>query len=580
MTAAVRYPSSEITPHGWHHLITDTRPMMRLRAYDGSIDTYLMGGYAPPFHDDTVSPEAVALTNLKGLIPPWKHITQKGATQDGVTHIDALYDPTEVEMTVECVGRDQKHLRRVISDVIASIDAKQQAELSFLTHDLGYWWAPVRWFQGNPPDPLNNLGRRRQRLSLRLSADDAFWRTYDDISMFSFVYEDMTDTFAVDHYGQGGYDLGADWPQHYDGDGGGYCYSRDGQARWLDDPDDLFSTQSRQVVNGPYKDFETTTDNQVVNIVLGSLPEITLFDGAYDHIWGRMGRDGGGDWDGNGVRASVGMNNFIGWVRLSYYINFVEHVMAERPLLIPPLMGEKFTLICGVEGNPRMFQILRNGLPILRHKENGTASPLGADYRGIGFGMRAGGALITQATPANIRKISAGDNATVSQSGFVAATNIGDQPMYRDYTVFGPGTFRIYDGPGATEYVEFGPLLPNQVAFLRTDPRSKTTLVQDLTSIPPTPQELTIFQRAVKQIIHFFTSENAFTAQIESMFGIAPPQGPMYSLLSGRFSDASAIPAKSPGRSATPYHVRVEIDDGNADSKIISAGTPLRRWPL
>ena len=96
MTSPVKpdivYPAGELTPHGWWHLTNGTRPTMRLRAYDGSVDFYLLGPYAPPFHDPTM-PEAVALKSLKGLIPPWQHITQKGATQDGITHVDALLDP-------------------------------------------------------------------------------------------------------------------------------------------------------------------------------------------------------------------------------------------------------------------------------------------------------------------------------------------------------------------------------------------------------------------------------------------------------------------------------------------------------
>src|SRR5882757_7389160 len=118
---------------------------MRLRAYDGSIDFYLMGGYSIP--DRFTAPECVEVKRdgLKGLIPPWKHIDQKGATEDGITNIDALYDPIEVGLNVTCRGRDGKHLRRVHGDLIASLDAKQESELSFLTQDLGYWWAPVRW---------------------------------------------------------------------------------------------------------------------------------------------------------------------------------------------------------------------------------------------------------------------------------------------------------------------------------------------------------------------------------------------------------------------------------------------------
>ncbi|HSA41291.1 MAG TPA: hypothetical protein P5061_11790, partial [Mycobacterium sp.] len=148
-------------------------------------------------------------------------------------------------------------------------------------------------------------------------------------------------------------------------------------------------------------------------------------------------------------------------------------------------------------------------------------------------------------------------------------------------TVFGPGLFRIYDGPGSSDFVEFGPLLPNQVAFLRTDPRTHTTLVQDLTTVAPTPQELNIFQAAINQLLTFAGADtNAFLQQFQSAFGIRTAQGPMYSLLKGRFSDNSAIRAKSPGRPAHPYFVRVDIDDGDANSKIISAGTPLRRYPL
>jgi hypothetical protein len=194
--------------------------------------------------------------------------------------------------------------------------------------------------------------------------------------------------------------------------------------------------------------------------------------------------------------------------------------------------------------------------------------------------MRAGSGASAQAQPAWIRKVSAGDNGTASAVGFLARTNIGDQPMYDDYTVFGPGTFRFADGPGSADMVEFGPLLPNQIAFIRTDPRKRS--VQDLTVVPPSPQELTTFQEALQKFISFATGNNIppLLQAIQSLFGIRPPQGNMYSLLSGRFSDAAAIPPKSPGNAATPYYVRVEIVGGNADTKIIASGVPQRRWPL
>ncbi|AUV60518.1 minor tail protein [Mycobacterium phage OldBen] len=568
--AKKHYPATGVTPHGWYDLAKGEKPMMWLDAYDGSITFHMMGGMAVP--DRVVAPEMVHLTSLKGLIPPWKHIDQKGATEDGITNIDALYDPIEVEVGVECRGRSPKWTRRVYRDLVASIDAKQESTLNFLTHDMGHWWAPVRWFQGAPQAPLE-IGKR-QRESLRLRADSGFWRTYDYAASFQFEYESMTDTFNYDT--SGSQDLGADWPLYYEGDGGGYVYANGDQARWRDDPDDPLTTDTREVVCGPYKDFDTDTDNQVVSMVLGGFQEWSLPDSGANDLWARMGRDSNGDWDGNGIRMRVQGN----WIKLSRFNNFSQTVMFQRPLLVAPLIGEKFTLVAGYEGDPRMFKVLRNGLPILSHKETGTGSELGPDYRGIGFGMQAGGALITQATPAPVRKVSAGDNANVTQSGFVSMVNVGDQPMYWDATLFGPGTFRLYDGPGADEYVEFGPLLPNQIVFLRTDPRSQTTLVQDLTSVPPSPQELNIFQQAVKSLLSFFSERNAFTDQIGSLFGIVPPQGNFYKYLSGRFSENAAIPAKSPGEPAQQFFVKTEIVGGNADSKVILSGTPLRRYPM
>lgn len=569
-----RYPSGDLTPHGWWHLVSGNKPMMWLEAYDESLAFDLLGGLAAPYNDPT-KPEAVVLKGLKGLIPPWKHIQQKGATQDGVTHIDALLDPIEVEADLECIGRDWQHTARVVRDLIASIDAIQQSSLHFYTHDIGHWWADIRWYQGAPPNPLE-LVRGGQPLPLRLQADNACWRTYEYADAFAFSYEDMTDTFTVDN--RPTQDLG-DIPQHYTGDGGGFCTSYNGRAFWWDDPEDPFTTEERRVINGPWPDFETTTDNQVINQVHDTFQEWSFPDSARNILAGRMGKDVDGNWDGSGVFVEYGGS----YLRLFHMVDFVETTMRSNPLamLIPPVPGEKFTLVCGYEGNPRMFKVLRNGVEILSHKETGTGSPMGADNRGIGNGMYAASALITQATPAAIRKISAGDNAEVSQSGFVKMLNVGDQRMYWDATIFGPcSKVRIYDGPGSEEYIEFGPLLPNQIVFLRTDPRSNTTLVQDLTAIPPTPQELNIFQDAVRSLLSFFSNQNAFTDQIESMFGIVPPQGNFYKYLNGRFSDNAAIPPKSPGDEAKPYFVKVEIDGGNADSKVILSGVPLRRYPL
>lgn len=569
-----RYPDSPVTPHGWWHMVTGSKPMMWLDSYDGTIRFDLMGGMAPPYNDPTC-PEGVELKSLKGLIAPWKHIMQKGATQDGATHIDALLDPIEVEAEVACVGRNYRHKAQVVRDLIASMDAIQQSTLNFLDLDAGHWWAPIRWYQGAPPNALNIVSKG-QNLPLRWLADNALWRTYDHTSQFSFSYEAMTDTFNVDN--RATQDLG-DIPQYYTGSGGGFCTSYNGQMFWWDDPEDTTTTQSRRVINGPWPDFDTDTDNQVVSQVHAGFQEWSLPDSGRNILGARMNRNPDGTWAGDGVFVEYGG----GYLRLFYTINFVETTLRTDPfaMLVGPFLSEKFTLVCGFNGDPRMFKVLRNGTPILSHKETGTGSPLGSDHRGVGNGAFAGAALITQATPSPIRKISAGDNAEVTQTGWLERVNVGDQKMYDDYTLFGPFTsVKIYDGPGSDEYVEFGPLLANQIVFLRTDPRVNTTLVQDLTSVPPSPQELNIFQQAVKSLLSFFSNQNAFTDQVSSMFGIVPPQGNFYKYLKGRFSENAAIPPKPAGAPAPTYHVKVEIVGGNADSKVIASGTPMRRYPL
>jgi hypothetical protein len=584
----IRYPSSEkVTPHGWHSIIKGDQPMMWLDAYDDSVRIDLMGGHSIPDHHE--APECVLIPRdgLTGLVPPWRHIDQKGATQDGVTQVDALYEPTEVNLKVLCRGRDGQHTQRVVRDFYASLDAKQESTLNFITHDMGHWWAPVRWFKGGQTDPVKGGQSTVQPLSVRLRADSAFWQTYPDTASFSFTYDSMTETFNTDYSAD--QDLGADWPQHYIGAGAGYCSTTTTasgfkQARWYES-----GTTAREVVNGPYKDFDTDTDNQVVEMVLGSFPEITFPGGAFNDLWGRMGRDVADDWNGDGVRARIGLAGTLGWVQLSWWVDFEMVRVWHRPMVIPPLYGEKFSLVCGVTGDPRVCRVLRNGVPILSHKESDTQSFIDEDHRGIGFGMAAGSGIASQASPAWVRKISAGDNSAVTQSGFLSRVNIGDQKMYDDYQFYGPGTVRIYDGPGSTDYVEFGPLAKNQAALLRTDPRDRN--VYDMAFIPaePTEQEKNIFHAALSGLLSFLTltNTNPVLQVVQSIFGIfgarqapSPPQGNLYALLKGRFSDRAAIPAKSPGNPAQEYHVKVEIRNGNADSKLIVSGVPLRRSPL
>lgn len=653
----VRYPIPGVTKHGAYHLLRNDIPWMWLESADRSVVIDLMGGRSMT---DRRAPESVQLLRdgIKGLVPPWRTIDQKGATQDGVTWIDSLYDPAEVTLTVMAVGRDQVHVREVVRHLIGALDTKAPCRLHFWTQDAGHWWADLRWFK-TLPDVNNIAHARRQRLTLVMRADDAFWRSDDSVDLWAPSYEAMSDTFNFTAGSAEATSLGENWPLFYIDQGGGYISADGSKAVWNDQPG--WNTGDRSVVAGPYKDFATDTDYQIVIMTTGSSPQFAIPKSGFNDAWVRMGRNVDGTWDGYGVRFRVGwstaelarFNGFVTdsataavtlpasfgamtyttipgldpadfageelvyalnsntgtardlWLRCRVQGSAVQllnplslgsitvaigdqfrtvrkTVMAHRKLWWPPkISGDTWTILAGIEGDPRLFTVQRNGLDLLTYKEGDAASAMGADYRGIGFGMSANGMLITQATPASVKKIVAADNITVAQEGYLRRTNIGDQGQFDRLTVFGPGTFRFWIGPdaGAQDYVEFGPLLPNQVVQIDTDPRHRS--VQDLTSVPPTQQELTAWQKVIDKFLdNLGGASSPLITQIKSQWGILPPQGALYSLLKGRFSDAAAIPPKSPGASVKPYYVKVSVDNGTAQSKVIAAGTPRRRYPL
>ncbi len=360
----VRYPAGPITPHGGYYLKRNRRPTVTYSSPDGTALFNMLGGPAIP---DRTMPECVTITDLKGLIPPWQNIKQKGATQDGSTYITSLYDECQVDITVRVKGRNPIYTRKVVRDWVASWDAKLPGELAFasLAPDGGYWWSDVRWAKPPVDQFTGGLGNTNvQKFTWSSIAYNAFWRSYANTAQFT--WDDPTNRTAA----------------------------------------------------------------------------------------------GGIQWQ------------------------------------------------------------------------------------------------------------------------FLERTNVGDQQMFDTYTCIGPGFFGFTDGPGSNNTVVFGPLVPNQIAQVRTDPRKRG--VVPLTSTPASPQALAQWEFALNAFLDFATGNNAgpLEAAIASIFGAPTPQGNLYSLLRGRFSDNAGIPAKPSAGPAQPYHVAVSMSGGNANSMIIASGTPLRRYPL
>jgi hypothetical protein len=557
------YPPGAVTRTGSEMLLDGAIPRITYTSADGARSYELQGGLSP-LALGVEGQDGIVLQSHSGFSPGFKHIDSQGARENGVTWNDTVYQAGVISVILEAGASTHAGLSRVVSDWVAANDPTKLSRLEYFTPESGLWWCDVRLDEDSWKDQIKSEPRMRRKriITQDWRNDHSFWRSTDSTSSFGFSYSAMSDLFNTDY----STDLGANWPQYYSGTGG-YCRANGGEAVWIDS-----GTLARTVVNGPYESFSTGTDNQVIVMELGSMPQATFTDGAENHIWGRMGKDGSGNWNGYGVRVQIKRSV----VKLSRFNNFVETVMAQRALWWPPGRNDKFTLVCGFSDNSRRFKVLRNGFEVITHTEVGTGSALGSSYRGVGFGMRAG-AGTTQATPARVRHVSAGDNATVTQTGFCPLTNLGDQDGWPRYLCYGPGNFEFSNGPGTTEMIKFGPLLEGQVVLIDTRPRWRN--VVDLTPGSLPNQVLNPGQKLIDTLIKLVTFNQVppLLSWFESVFGIRPPQGVLYSLLDGRFS--RPLPGVPQPSDAVASNIAVKITNGNAMSRVVAAVTPLRRFP-
>jgi hypothetical protein len=117
------------------------------------------------------------------------------------------------------------------------------------------------------------------------------------------------------------------------------------------------------------------------------------------------------------------------------------------------------------------------------------------------------------------------------------------------------------------------------MALIYTEPRIRS--VVDLSPTQPA-QLLSAFQQMIQAWVNSSVGQLPVPPELtalESAFGILPPQGPLYSLLKGRFTSASALPPKQDGFPAVTQYIAVGITGGTSASKIVAAATPYRTWP-
>ncbi|BCP41426.1 hypothetical protein MINTMi27_15190 [Mycobacterium intracellulare] len=561
MTSPFVYPPGQISTWGNNLALKNQDPWISYIGVDGTI-FYLSGPMAPV----AGAQDGLVLIKHMGLMSPFEMLEQRGARQDGASWNAAVYDVGEIMLQVEASGVGPQNIRDVIRHWISAWDAREVGKLSVYTPDMGEWWANVRMGKNISDEFTKNYTwNGRQVFTWVAKNYDAYWYSVDSTSSFAAAYESVSENFLALPNSD---TLPAGWTTFLSPDTlEGTCGIRNGAATLI--PSGNGKIYEAQNIYNTASD----TDDQVVSIQFSPPTLADLFDildpNAFIDIWARCNSNGT-----TGIRLRLNFETFS----VTSFVNG-EAVWSQSGILwIPPLWNETFTLLVGTETSPYNIRVLRDGFTIFNMTDSAGLSTIGADYRLWGFGLSSSIFLGNYILPQPIQRWSGADNTTVTESGYVYLTNIGDQPAWPRYLCYGPGTFTFNNGPGDSTPITFGPLEDGQIVLVTTTPRLRS--VVDVTPNQPTQQQLNIWQRLLQELISFVTNNNVppFLQQFESLFGITPPQGNLYTLLNGRFTNP--IPATPYGVTPPTEQIKVTITDGSPVSKIVAAITPMRRWPL
>lgn len=208
----------------------------------------------------------------------------------------------------------------------------------------------------------------------------------------------MVDDFERNDSGS----MGSNWSQVYSGAGSGVMDTDGHAVNWAKVGLDTYACRARWIGSPSV----TNTDKQKIVIVQGSKGQTnaTFSKSGYVYVDGRLSVDGT-----RRIRATFGAD---GEVALGYYAGgaYVQWVTLDVTTI--PGNGSALSLECGVEEELRQYRVLLDDRVIIDHLEVGTASSLGAAYRGVGGGMMAEGhwLLFGQMEPAHWNSWAAWDN--------------------------------------------------------------------------------------------------------------------------------------------------------------------------
>jgi hypothetical protein len=528
--------------------------------YTSGESTFHMGGGFSPVAPGVPGQDGIIIKSIKGICaPPFKHKDLQGAHQDGVTWTATDYDPAQMSFELEAHAVTPEGLSALVAEWQGSWNPRNPGTLESTTLDGGYWYCQARLEPKSWGDQYTLMPRRvkMQKLNHSCRIDDTFWSALDSVDRFGWVPSAIGDDFTTAHSSG----LGSSWTTTYSGGHTGIIHvPSTGGVFWSD------TGNSTQWVTNQFNT-ALTSDFQAIRIVWnGSRGGLNLGGGAYNDIIGR--------WDGSDtyVRARISWTG----VTISRFNSGTETVMQYIPLTLPPLSNEPWTFILGaVLDEPRSFALLRNDHKFVQFTEYGTGSALGSGFRYIGFGMQTAFNALGMQLPAPVASFFGVNHTQETHSGFVGLLNIGTEDAWPRYLCYGPGTFTFQDGPRGSKTITLGPLLDHQIALVVTLPRLRS--VVDLSPGAPPPPHGAV--KLLKELQSFVFNNNVppLLEKFESRFGILPPQGQLYSLLNGRFTNP--IPGVAVPSMAQPANIAVSITDGTALSKVVAAITPMRICP-
>lgn len=206
--------------------------------------------------------------------------------------------------------------------------------------------------------------------------------------------------YGVDNFNRVSTSLGAGWEQFYDGPGTAHVETST-KAYWSPDGMD----PDRLGIFRKITDFSTTVDDyQEVYYQVADSTETggVLGKDPHNRIYGRM----------NSTRSSyVAFDMTDTKASLVYSTGGTEYTLVGPNSGFSHVAGDQILAQFGyfAATNKRRFRLIRNGTAFIDYTDNASATSMGADNRGWGFGMRAGVILFRQALPGSLDWIALSD---------------------------------------------------------------------------------------------------------------------------------------------------------------------------